>query len=80
MSPKVIADALGKQSGAVRYLLHKMVKAGEVEGVGGAYRLPFFAPNSPNGANGATLGVKRPERRTIRVLAVQRLALTGRSR
>jgi hypothetical protein len=46
-----IADALGKTDGAVRYLLHKMAKAGKVDGVGGAYRLPLPPPNSPNTPN-----------------------------
>jgi len=54
MSPKHIAETLGKKDGAVRYLLHKMVKDGEVDGVGGAYQLP---PNTPIPSNGSG---KRP--------------------
>ena len=34
--PKAIADALNKKSGAVRYLLHQMVRAGEIVELGGA--------------------------------------------
>jgi hypothetical protein len=51
MSPKHIAEALSKKDGAVRKLLHTMVKAGEVDGVGGAYRLPVFPGNSGNTSN-----------------------------
>jgi len=53
LSPKQIATILGKTPESVRYLLHKMVKAGEVDGVGGKYRLPrtFTPPNSANDAN-----------------------------
>ncbi len=52
MSPKAIADALGKKAGAVRFLLHKMAKAGEIAGVGGAYTLPIVPANTANTANG----------------------------
>ncbi len=48
MSPKAIAEALGKKPNNTRYLLHRMVKAGEVVGIGGAYHLP---PNPPNAYN-----------------------------
>lgn len=51
MSPKHIAEALGKKDGAVRYLLHKMAKSGDVDGVGGAYRLPVPPTNSAITAN-----------------------------
>ena len=65
MAPKAIAKALGKKDGAVRNLLHWMVKAGEIAGIGGAYRLP----NSPsNTANTANARVETPEtpRKTTR--------------
>lgn len=51
LAPKAIAEVLGKKPTAVRYLLHKMVKAGEIDGIGGAYRLPLSSPNTPNTAN-----------------------------
>lgn len=47
MSPKHIAEALGKKDGAIRYLLHKLAKSGDIDGIGGAYRLPIPA-NTPN--------------------------------
>lgn len=52
LSPKVIAEALGKKPGAVRYLLHKMAKDGAIDGIGGAYRLPLSPANTANPANG----------------------------
>jgi hypothetical protein len=66
LSPKRIAEALGKKDGAVRYLLHKMLEAGTVENVGGAYRLPPSPPNTPNTANAppAVRGVKTPPNAT----------------
>lgn len=51
MRPKAIADALGKKDGAIRYLLHRMVKDGEIDGLGGSYRLPLSPPNTPNAPN-----------------------------
>jgi hypothetical protein len=51
MSPKAIADALGTKPNNTRYLLHRMVKDGEVVGIGGAYRLPFTFTNTPNESN-----------------------------
>jgi hypothetical protein len=56
MSPKHIAEALSKKDGAVRKLLHAMVKAGEVDGVGGAYRLPLFPGNTGNTGNASNIG------------------------
>ena len=53
LAPKEIADALGKKGEAVRYLLHKMAKAGEVVGVAGRYSLPLDTPNAPNTPNTA---------------------------
>ncbi len=44
MKPKEIADAIGKKGNAIRYLLSIMVKAGQIENVGGAYRLPLPLP------------------------------------
>jgi hypothetical protein len=52
LAPKVIAEALNKNGGAVRYLLSKMASAGEVDGIGGAYRLPLIPTNTPNAPNG----------------------------
>jgi hypothetical protein len=51
LSPKRIAETLGKKDGAVRYLLHKMAKSGDVDGVGGAYRFPLPPTNTANSAN-----------------------------
>lgn len=51
MSPKHLAEALGKKDGAVRKLLHMMVRAGEVDGLGGAYRLPVKLGNDGNSGN-----------------------------
>lgn len=47
LTPKRIATILGKTPESVRFLLHKMAKAGEIEGTGGKYR----PPNSANDAN-----------------------------
>ncbi len=44
MKPKEIADAIGKKGNAIRFLLSIMVKAGQIENVGGAYRLPVPLP------------------------------------
>lgn len=48
MSPKHIAETLRKKDGAIRYLLHKMAKVGDIDGLGGFYRLPLSPPNTPN--------------------------------
>jgi hypothetical protein len=59
LSPKKIANLLGKNDGAVRYLLHKMVQVGEVDGTGGKYRLPQ-THTSTNSANDANAVAERP--------------------
>lgn len=51
MRPKAIAEALGKKDGAVRFLLHKMTKDGEIDGLGGSYHLPLTPANSANATN-----------------------------
>jgi hypothetical protein len=49
MSPAEIAAASGQRSNNVRFLLHKMVEAGEVEKTGrGKYIRPCLAPNIAN--------------------------------
>ena len=48
MSPKRLAEALGKKDGAVRFLLHKMVQDGDVVSAGGAYSLPTMTTNTAN--------------------------------
>ena len=55
VGPNVIADVSGLANGNVRYLLHKMAKAGEVQKVGrGKYLHPHTTP--PNIANNANIG------------------------
>lgn len=54
MRPKAIAEALGKKDGAVRYLLSKMLEAGEVENVGGVYTVPANTPNTSSETRMAT--------------------------
>jgi len=51
LSPKEIATALGKTSDSVRFLVMRMLQAGEVEGTRGKYRFPSSRANSANGAN-----------------------------
>lgn len=54
VGPNVIADVSGLANGNVRYLLHKMAKAGEVQKVGrGKYLHPDTTP--PNIANNANI-------------------------
>lgn len=53
MRPKAIAEALGKKDGAVRFLLHRMVKGGEIDGLGGDYRIPPTPSNAANRPNGS---------------------------
>lgn len=55
LSPREIADVSGHPYGGVRYLLHKMASAGEVQKVGrGKYLHPDISP--PNIANNANNG------------------------
>ena len=53
MGPAAIAGVSGQPVGGVRYLLHKMAKAGEVQKAGyGKYLHPDISPpNTPNTAN-----------------------------
>lgn len=53
MGPAAIAGVSGQPAGGVRYLLHKMAKAGEVQKAGyGKYLHPDITPpNTPNTAN-----------------------------
>ncbi len=53
MGPAAIAGVSGQPAGGVRYLLHKMAKAGEVQKAGyGKYLHPDISPpNTPNTAN-----------------------------
>ncbi len=52
MSPKEIAEALGKSAGSVKVLLGEMVKAGQVTNPAyGKYDLPANAPYSAYSAN-----------------------------
>lgn len=60
LSPKQIAEALGKKDGAVRFLIRKMAKDGEVVGVAGRYTLPANSANSANSANPANSGDSTP--------------------
>ena len=65
--PREIAAAIGKNGGAIRYLLHRMVHDGEVRAEGGKYLPTLTPPNSPNNANGpnAANGLTR-EREGVR--------------
>ncbi len=59
MTPTQIAEALDKKANAVRVLLHKMAKAGEVDGLGGLYRLPLtplYIGNTTNASNPGNAG------------------------
>lgn len=60
LPPRKIAEAIGKKDGATRKLLYTMAKAGEVDNVGGAYRLPFSTGNSGNSGNGWDVMPKKP--------------------
>lgn len=57
LPPRRIAEALNKKDGAVRKLLYTMVKAGEVDNIGGAYRMPLSPGNSGNAGNTMAGGV-----------------------
>jgi hypothetical protein len=52
MSPKEIADKLGKKDGNIRFLIKKMHDAGEVRSVSGKYLPPCVSANGANAPNG----------------------------